>query len=158
MSKCDPREMVTHYSLTSVLVGGGMEGGELGSREEREQTGEQTYSSWREDMPCPYSQRETMCCCMQVTWSLLIKVCLDTEVYMSKRDVLFSPICFINFFLIKNFLFLNNIYWAIVDLQCCVCFCYTAKWLGYIYILISTPKEMFLHSLKDSKRASCDFI
>ena len=67
MSKRDPREMVTHYPLTSMLVGGGIEGGELGSREEREPTGEQTYSSWREDMPCPYSQRGMMCCCMQVT-------------------------------------------------------------------------------------------
>lgn len=67
MLKRDPREKVTHYSLTSMFVGDGMEGGELGSREEREQTGEQTCSSWREDMPCSYSQRETTCCCMQVT-------------------------------------------------------------------------------------------
>ena len=34
----------------------------------------------------------------------------------------------------------NNFYWSIVDLQCCVNFCYTAKWIRYIW----------LHSFLDS--------
>ena len=29
-----------------------------------------------------------------------------------------------------------SIFWSVVDLQCCVNFCYTAKWFGYIYIYI----------------------
>ena len=31
-------------------------------------------------------------------------------------------------------LFKNLFYWNIVDLQCCVNFCYTAKWLSYTYV------------------------
>ena len=32
--------------------------------------------------------------------------------------------------------FLNLLYWCIVDLQCCVYFCCTAKWFSYTYIYI----------------------
>ena len=38
--------------------------------------------------------------------------------------------------------FVFNFYWSIVDLHCCVSFCYTAKWFSYTYTHI--------HSLLDS--------
>ena len=44
------------------------------------------------------------------------------------------------FFFFKNF---NLFYWNTVDLQCCVNFCYTAKWQLYIYIYI----YRFIYSL-----------
>ena len=34
---------------------------------------------------------------------------------------------------VRNFFF-NVFYWSIVDLQCCVSFCYVAKWFSYAYI------------------------
>ena len=33
-------------------------------------------------------------------------------------------------------LFFFNFYWSIVDLQCCVSFSYTAKWISYTYTYI----------------------
>ena len=39
----------------------------------------------------------------------------------------------VNIYVPVSFLFLKN-YWHIVDLQCCVNFCSTAKWLNYTYI------------------------
>ena len=34
-------------------------------------------------------------------------------------------------------------FWSIVDLQCCVNFCYTAKWFNYTYIYILFSKYAF---------------
>ena len=49
--------------------------------------------------------------------------------------LLFSFISSLLFHLIKNPKFLKNLfYWSVADLQCCVNFCCTAKWLRYIYI------------------------
>ena len=31
-------------------------------------------------------------------------------------------------------IYIFKFYWSIVDLQCCINFCYTAKWLSYIYL------------------------
>ena len=41
------------------------------------------------------------------------------------------------------FIFLNLFYWSIVDLQCCVSFCYTAEWFSYAYIYIYTYIYIF---------------
>ena len=46
------------------------------------------------------------------------------------------------FFFNFIFLFSKNVYWSIVDLQCCISYCYTAKWISYTYT--------YIHSFLDS--------
>ena len=38
--------------------------------------------------------------------------------------------------LLLQITFFNYFYWRIVDLQCCVIFCCSAKWINYIYTYI----------------------
>ena len=42
----------------------------------------------------------------------------------------------LNFYKYKSFFLSFNLlfYWSIVDLKCCINFCYIAKWLSYTYI------------------------
>ena len=57
--------------------------------------------------------------------------------YNSKYFILFY------FSTAKHFIyFLIIFYWSIVDLQCCISFCYTAKWISYTYT--------YIHSFLDS--------
>ena len=42
-----------------------------------------------------------------------------------------------------SFFFLKNFYWSIVDLQCCVSFRYTAKWISYTYTYIHSVLDSF---------------
>ena len=49
--------------------------------------------------------------------------------------------------LLRTVIFFNNFYWSIVDLQCCVSFRCTAKWISYwVIILIVEFWEFFIYS------------
>ena len=43
----------------------------------------------------------------------------------------------------SSFLFLFNFYWSIVDLQCCVSFRCTGKWISYTYTYIYSFLDSF---------------
>ena len=59
---------------------------------------------------------------LHMAFSLILCVCLQIP-----------PFLFFNFLL-------SFFYWSIVDLQCCVSFCFTVKWISYRY------KNIYLHS------------
>ena len=58
------------------------------------------------------------------TTSCLLQNVSPGDYIIEVRTTQESPIIFIFF----------KFYWSIVDLQCCINFCFTAKWLSYTYI------------------------
>ena len=60
-------------------------------------------------------------------------------VFSIKKYVFFSISIF--------FSFLKNVYWSIVDLQCCITFCCRAKWISYTYLYIYSFIDNFSHVL-----------
>ena len=59
---------------------------------------------------------------------------------MNEVDLIFEPE---NSCLPVFFFFFNLFYWSIVDLQCCVNSCCTAKWFSYTYIYV--PFHILFH-------------
>ena len=80
---------------------------------------------WRSRLPHSsfvYRLRMYEVLCSEVTWMFFSYV----DMYSFK--ILLG--LFVFFFVIVVVLFLINFYWNIVNLQCCVSFCYTAKWIS----------------------------
>ena len=83
--------------------------------------------SWIFFLPCGKGPKYLHCPPIGIRTSLSVNTLL-----------ICGTISFIGFLWLTKGLnsFLKNIYWRIVDLQCCVHFCYTAMWISSMYIYI----------------------
>ena len=102
---------------------------------------QQQNSTWLPSFPCPDSPVLTglprkHLLHKSLTQDLHTKVCFWRPQSRTSNFSLIYSIFFSLTYSLK--IFLNNLFvnWNAADLQCCVNFCYTARWLSYTYIYI----------------------
>ena len=84
------------------------------------------------------AKSKCMCICNLISISKLssLEFALIYPVTSNVQECLLSPTLHQHNVLSIFLFFKINFYWNILDLQCCINFCYTAKWISYLYTFI----------------------